>query len=133
MAISMKTINGKLMNQDSHQVQQIEIKFNDIFQEISKLEQLSDKNFQYHQAECLALTRLEKRLNAIENKYVTKLQKTFNSLEQNISLKLVPTITIIILGFGLFSTWLISKNKSSFCVSNFSFKTDSQLVDRSRL
>jgi hypothetical protein len=99
----MKTINGKLINEETKNAKQIKIRIEDIFQNVKNLEPVLGEHNQQIKSTISALKYLEERLNSIENNRLDSLQIRLEKLEGKISQKLLTITTISVMGLG--SLW----------------------------
>lgn len=110
----MQTINGKLINQETKKAKNIQVKIEDIYQDIQKLEPFLGQHQQDIQSTILALKYLEQKLNHLEEKSLVQINISLQKIEQNLTKKLVTLMTISLIGFSSLVSLFMFNNQRSY-------------------
>ncbi len=115
----MRTVNGKLINQDSQNSEQIKTRLEHIFQDIRKLEPVLGQHNQQMKSVILALKYLEQRMNSIEQarlnslNSINSLNSSLSTLERKVSQKLIAIATVSVVGLASLWGWFFVNHEPS--------------------
>jgi transcriptional antiterminator len=111
----MVTINGKLINQQRQQLEDLHNKISLISADTDKLKSFLNYQTQYLQSKLLILNYLQEKIDHLEGKNLGEINKKLNTIEQKMSQKLLTLVMLTLVLVGRLSGLLLFNKQNNSC------------------